>query len=293
MTTTTVNPPAGVFPTGVPSQLNSGILQSTTSNSGYGDYVAIATNTLGSVDFALSANGISPTGSTVIFEATSDGSTWIPTKAYQKGATGSAGSTTASAIGVYNVTVAGAQQVRARLVAISTGSFVCVANGTAATAHMGVKNANAVDLNATVTIASTDAQFGTDATGVTQATGGSGLRGWLSSIYAKLLAGLNVINTPAFATLTDCSLQIAAGGTAQLLIAANAARHGWRLQNTSGGDLWFKDVGSTGTDASAGGPGCFKIASGGYYESPPGGGAQGNISVFGATSGQTFSGSWW
>jgi hypothetical protein len=140
--------PAGVFPFATPSLSESGNLISSTSNGGIGDNVPIVCDGLGSVDFAL---GGAPVGAVVNFEQTSDGgNTWIPAKAYQKGGTGAAGSTTATVAGVYNVTVAGAQQVRARLTAITSGSFSCIANGTSAAAHIGVKNTNPADLNATV-----------------------------------------------------------------------------------------------------------------------------------------------
>lgn len=131
-----------VLPTGTPNQSVPGNLTTV------GNAVAIATDTLGSVDFALDGTQV---GATVIFESTSDGgTTWIPTKAYQKGGTGIAGSTTATTTGVYNVTTGGAQQVRVRLTAITSGSFSVTANGTAGAAHVGVKNGNAADLNATV-----------------------------------------------------------------------------------------------------------------------------------------------
>ncbi|MDR6389255.1 hypothetical protein [Paraburkholderia phenoliruptrix] len=99
-----------------------------------------------------------------------------------------------------------------------------------------------------------------------------------------------VQTTPSPATLTDRSGTIATGGTAQQLAAANASRKGWRLQNTSNGDLWFNDTGGT---ASAAGAGSFKLASGGYYETPVGGSSQTAISIFGATTAQTFSASEW
>lgn len=99
-----------------------------------------------------------------------------------------------------------------------------------------------------------------------------------------------VQTTPAPATLIDRSSAIAAGGTAQQLAAANAARKGWRLQNTSTNDLWFNDTGNT---ASVAGAGSFKVASGGYYETPNGGASQTAISIFGATTAQSFSASEW
>ncbi|RKR46334.1 hypothetical protein B0G82_4017 [Paraburkholderia sp. BL17N1] len=99
-----------------------------------------------------------------------------------------------------------------------------------------------------------------------------------------------VQSTPAPAALTDRSSSITAGGTAQQLAAANAARRGWRLQNTSTGDLWFND---TGNAASIAGAGSFKVASGGYYETPNGGASQSAISIYGATVAQSFSASEW
>jgi hypothetical protein len=225
------------FPAGVPNQSASGTLTNVN------DAVILATDSLGTVDFALAG---SPVGATVAFESTSDGTNWVASKAYQKGGTSAAGSTTATAAGVYNVSVGGAKQVRVRLSAVTSGSFAVVANGTAAVAHVGVKNANPADLQATI--------------------------------------------TPSGATLTDRSGSVATGGTAQQLAAANTARKGWRFQNTSAADLWFNDTGSA---ASIGGAGSFRVVSLGYYETPVGGASQAAISVYGATTGQTFSASEW
>jgi hypothetical protein len=112
--------------------------------------VTFATDGLGSIDFALDNGNTPPVGASVIFESTSDGgTTWIPTKA---------GSTTATAAGVYNVTCGGAQLVRVRLTAIASGSFIVAANGTVSAAHVGVKNGNAADLNATVVSAGSTGQ---------------------------------------------------------------------------------------------------------------------------------------
>ncbi|MGF6963036.1 cytoskeletal protein RodZ [Paraburkholderia sp. WC7.3g] len=144
---------------------------------------------------------------------------------------------------------------------------------------------------ANTSLATIAAAQGAGGTSISEPAGGSGLLGWLSGIYKSLTGTLTV--TPSAATLTDHSGTITTGGTAQILMAANATRKGWRLQNTSAGDLWFKDVGSTGTDASSGGMGCFKVASGGYYETPSGGSSQGVISIFGATTAQSLSASEW
>jgi hypothetical protein len=131
-----------VLPVGTPNQSVTGTLSSVNNA------VTLATDTLGSVNFALDG---SPVGASVIFESTSDGgTTWLPVTAYQSGITPApAGSTTATAAGVYNVTTGGKQQVRVRLTAITSGSFSVTANGTASAAHVGVKNGNAADLNVT------------------------------------------------------------------------------------------------------------------------------------------------
>lgn len=99
-----------------------------------------------------------------------------------------------------------------------------------------------------------------------------------------------VETTPSPASLTDRSGSIIAGGTAQPLASVNASRRGWRLQNTSTGDLWFNDTGGA---ASIGGGGCFRVAPGGYYETPTGGASQTAVSIYGATTGQAFSASEW
>lgn len=137
--------PAFVFPMGTPNFSATGALAAVNNA------VVVATDGLGSIDFALDG---APVGASVIFESTSDGgTTWIPTKAYQKGGAGTAGGTTATAAGVYNVTTGGAQQVRVRLTAITSGSFTVTANGTGTAAHVGVKNGNAADLNVTAVAA--------------------------------------------------------------------------------------------------------------------------------------------
>ncbi|MCY0854355.1 hypothetical protein [Cupriavidus sp. D39] len=218
------------FPAGAPNQSASGTLQSVN------DAVQLATDSLGSVDFALAGT---PVGATVAFEGTSDGTTWYAMKAYPK-VPGSAGSTTANAAGSYNVTVGGAAKVRARLTAITSGSFTCVANGTAGAGHVGVKNGAAADLQTTP--------------------------------------------VPASITPTDRSGSITTGGTAQALMAANANRRGWSIQNNSSGDLWLNEIGGT---AVIGQP-SLQLPAGALYESPASYCSPSAISIIGATTGQTF-----
>jgi hypothetical protein len=228
--------PAGVFPSGTPNLVASGTLQALNSA------VTVSTDTLSAIGASLvGANA----GATVVFEGTINGTTWDTIKVYPL-TVGSAGVTSATAAGDFEFNCAAFKQVRARLSVAGSGSFTVTLNGTAALKHVGVKNGNAADLNATV--------------------------------------------TPAGATLTDHSGSISTGGAAQQLMAANASRHGWRLMNTSTADLWFNDTGGM---ASVGGAGCYRVASLGYYETPVGGASQAVISIYGATSAQTFSASDW
>jgi hypothetical protein len=221
------------FPVGTPNVSAGGNLAAV------GNVVTVATDSLGSVDFALTNGAPPPVGASVAFEATSDGTNWYAVKAYPK-VPGAAGSTTANAAGSYNVTVGGAKQVRARLTAITSGSFVVVANGTAQAGHIGFKNGNAADAL--------------------------------------------VQPVPASITPTDRSGSISAGGTAQQLMAANASRRAWSIQNTSSGDLWVNEIGGTALLASP----SINVPAGALYESPASFASPSAISIIGATTGQTF-----
>lgn len=90
------------------------------------------------------------------------------------------------------------------------------------------------------------------------------------------------------ATKTDKSGSITTGGTAQTLMASNSSRKGWEIQNTSTGDLWFNEIGSTAVQASP----SFKLEAGGsaIYESAV---TTTAISIIGATTGQTFTAREW
>jgi hypothetical protein len=94
---------------------------------------------------------------------------------------------------------------------------------------------------------------------------------------------------PATGTLTDRSGTITSGGTAQQLMAANAARMGFAVQNLSAGDLWIRTDGSA---AVASQP-SLKLSAGDYYETPAGGQPVGVVSIFGATTAQAFTAREW
>ncbi|MEH3038222.1 MAG: hypothetical protein PGN23_17275 [Sphingomonas adhaesiva] len=86
----------------------------------------------------------------------------------------------------------------------------------------------------------------------------------------------------------DRSGTIASGGTAQVLAPAQATRRGFFVQNLSSGDLWISSVGTAAADQPA-----LRIAPGQLYEAPAHGVPAGAISLFGATSGQSFAAREW
>jgi len=92
----------------------------------------------------------------------------------------------------------------------------------------------------------------------------------------------------AIATRTDSSGTITAGGTAQTIIASNAARKGFEIQNQSNGDLYF----STLATAIQGQP-SVRLSPGQLYETPLGGSGTGAVSLIGATTGQAFAAREW
>lgn len=135
-----MNAPAGVFPSGTPNVSAAGTLQNVN------DAVTLNTDTLGAVGVNLTGTNV---GSTVVFEGTINGAAWDTIKVYPLVA-GAAGVTSASAAGDFEFNCAAFKQVRARLSVAGAGSFTAALNGTVAPKHIGVKNGNAADLNATV-----------------------------------------------------------------------------------------------------------------------------------------------
>lgn len=86
------------------------------------------------------------------------------------------------------------------------------------------------------------------------------------------------------ATWTNKSGTITSGGVAQTLMALNANRRGFWVQNLSSTDLYINETGS----AAASQP-SIKIPPNGLYESPAHGCPTAAISIFGATTSQAFS----
>lgn len=98
--------------------------------------------------------------------------------------------------------------------------------------------------------------------------------------------GLTPINA-APVIYTDRSGVVAAGATAQTLMAANAARRGFCVQNNSTGNLTISSVGVA--SASAG----LILRPGQLYEAPLGGVPTAAISILGAITGQRFDAREW
>lgn len=100
-------------------------------------------------------------------------------------------------------------------------------------------------------------------------------------------APLPVINTAGSAA-TDGSGTVAVGGTAQVLFGGIVPLNGWLLANNSSSTLYVSDVGS----ATPGGA-SVPIAPGAVFATPPGYKPGGSVSLYGATSGQTFAARRW
>jgi hypothetical protein len=86
---------------------------------------------------------------------------------------------------------------------------------------------------------------------------------------------------------TDRSGTILVGGNAQVLFPANAARNGGWLQNLSPYDLWVSDLGLAFSDQPS-----MKIPPGALFEFPEAL-SPGEVSIWGANTGQAFSAREW
>ena len=112
-----------------------------------------------------------------------------------------------------------------------------------------------------------------------------------SLLAARLLAEMvesaaaaagGVTTIPARGNGTDASGSITNGGTAQNAALANPSRLYALIQNTSAGDLRFSWNATATTSVG------IKLAPGQSWESPPHFCPTGVLSVWGATTGQTF-----
>jgi len=92
-------------------------------------------------------------------------------------------------------------------------------------------------------------------------------------------------------TMVNRSSTIAAGGTAQSLMAAKdypANRNGFWIQNLSAGDLWIYELGTATADSPS-----IKIAAGGFFTMVGVDCPDSAISIIGATTGQKFAAREW
>ena len=99
---------------------------------------------------------------------------------------------------------------------------------------------------------------------------------------------LPVVNTAATAA-GDGSGTVATGGSAQTLFGGALPATGFLVQNNSSAALWISDVGA----ASAGGASIQLAADGGLFVPPPGYKPAGPVSLYGSTTGQTFTARRW
>jgi len=99
---------------------------------------------------------------------------------------------------------------------------------------------------------------------------------------------LPVVNT-AGAAAGDGSGTVAAGGSAQTLFGGAVPQNGFLVQNNSSAALWVSDVGA----ASAGGASIQIAANGGVFATPSGYKPAGAVSLYGATTGQSFAARRW
>lgn len=165
------------------------------------------------------------------------------------------------------------------------GGAVPVSNATGATAAL--QTAGNTILSALQTLLTTIST--TTATSALQGTGNTSLASIDSKTPALQGGAVPVVTASQVTAQTDRSGTITTGGTAQVLMAANATRKGWWIQNNSSATLWVNDVGT----ATAGGS-SIPVAGvptggtvGSLYESPSRT-SPNAISIFGATTGQAF-----
>jgi hypothetical protein len=85
---------------------------------------------------------------------------------------------------------------------------------------------------------------------------------------------------------TSRSGAITTGGTPQDLMAANASRHGWEIQNQSTANLYVRSKGAAGTTVATADQNSILIPPGGYYASPHV--TLNALSIIGSATGQAF-----
>jgi len=104
-----------------------------------------------------------------------------------------------------------------------------------------------------------------------------------TALGSPLQAGTVQSDTVIRAVASDRGGTITAGGTAQQLMAANAARRGYSVQNQSTGDIYINAMTTATIDYHS-----LKIPAGSLYETTPTHVGPGAVSIIGATTGQAY-----
>jgi hypothetical protein len=113
----------------------------------------------------------------------------------------------------------------------------------------------------------------------------------LRLVFIALLALLWPALGQAQTSFQDRSGTITLGGTAQVLMPYNQARHGCKVQNISPGDLWINDQGTAALSQPS-----IKVPAGAQYTCDMMANGFTNsavLSIIGATTGQAFAAREW
>ena len=132
---------------------------------------------------------------------------------------------------------------------------------------------------------------------------GSGTSTIIAALKGLYAAATSPIPMPVNITPTDCSTTVTVGGTAQVLITAQTALHGFTVANIdatsgSGEPLWVSFTGTAAASTAASYPlapptSSTSFAGMGSYTTPVGFGMNHAVSILGATTGHKISCTWW
>lgn len=109
------------------------------------------------------------------------------------------------------------------------------------------------------------------------------------SAYCRIDARRAGAGNAAAAGIIDRSGTVTTGGVAQTLMSANSRRTGVVIENTSAGDLWINELGSTAVAAAP----SMRLAAGARYERIGSGVPVAAIGIYGVTTGQAFTAREW
>jgi hypothetical protein len=196
-------------------------------------------------------------GVNATFEVSNDGIAWAllqVTNSATGAITTATGALAANATVIYNGYCGGAQFIRVRATAWTSGTASVLIRGLA------------VGSPTTIT---------TQPSGTQTVTVGSALPTGTNSIGT-------VVTQPMRAAIAQINATITTGGTAQTALAALATRNGFEIFNTSPATLWLNIGGTAALNVG------IPIQPGGAYSSPSAFVSTSAVSIIGATTGQTF-----